>query len=54
MKVDITTEDKINPKAIEYSFKLLLEDRTISILVYNLENFFWKDGKYIIARYNYY
>ena len=37
MKVDITTGDKITPKAMEYSFKLLFENRSISILAYNLE-----------------
>ena len=37
MKVVITTGDKITPRAIEYKFQLLLEDRAISILAYNLE-----------------
>lgn len=37
MKIDITTGDIITPKAIEYPFKLLLEDRSISVLAYNLE-----------------
>lgn len=37
MKVDITTGDMITPRAIEYSFRLLFEDRSISILAYNLE-----------------
>ena len=37
MKVDITTGDVITPRAIEYSFRLLFEDRSISILAYNLE-----------------
>lgn len=34
LKLDITTGDKITPREIEYSFKLLLEDRSISILAY--------------------
>ena len=37
MKVDITTGDKITLRAIEYEFQLPLEDRSISILAYNLE-----------------
>lgn len=37
MKVDITTGDKITPRAVEYSFNLLFENRSISILAYNLE-----------------
>ena len=37
LKLDITTGDKIIPKEIEYQFKLLLEDRSISVLAYNLE-----------------
>lgn len=40
MKVDITTGDKITPRVIEYKFQLLLEDRTISVLAYNLETIF--------------
>ncbi len=37
LKLDITTGDKITPKEIEYRFKLLLEDRSISVFAYNLE-----------------
>jgi len=29
--------DKIATKAIEYTFKLLFEDRTVKIMAYNLE-----------------
>lgn len=36
LKLDITTGDKITLKEIEYRFKLLLEDRSISVLAYNL------------------
>jgi hypothetical protein len=32
MKVDITTGDRITPRAVEYSFGLLFENRSISIL----------------------
>ena len=37
LKIDITTGDFITPKEIEYNFKLMFEDRTISIMAYNLE-----------------
>lgn len=37
LKVDITTGDFVTPREIEYSFKLMFEDRTIRILAYNLE-----------------
>lgn len=37
LKLDITTGDKITPREIEYRFKLLLEDREIPVLAYNLE-----------------
>lgn len=50
MKVDITTGDKITPGAIEYKFKLLLEDRTISVLAYNLETVFAEKLETILSR----
>ena len=37
MKVDITTGDYVTPKEVEYKFRLMFEDREISILAYNLE-----------------
>ena len=36
MKLDITTGDTIIPKEVEYSFKLMFEDREISIKAYNI------------------
>lgn len=50
MKVDITTGDRITPKAIEYSFKLMLEDRSISVLAYNLETLFAEKIETILSR----
>ena len=50
MKVDITTGDRITPKAIEYQFKLLLEDRNISVLAYNLETIFAEKLETILSR----
>lgn len=36
-KIDFSTGDVITPQEISYSFKLLFEDRSFSILAYNLE-----------------
>ena len=38
IKIDISTDDVITPKAIEYDYKLMFEDRTISVLTYNKES----------------
>jgi hypothetical protein len=37
LSVDVTTGDKITPHEIEYSIPLLFDDRTISMMAYNLE-----------------
>jgi predicted nucleotidyltransferase component of viral defense system len=50
MKVDITTGDTITPEAIEYPFKLLLGDRSISVLAYNLETVFAEKLETILSR----
>jgi len=48
--IDITTGDFITPKEIKYSFKLMFEDRSISILAYNLETVLAEKFESIIAR----
>lgn len=50
LKLDITTGDKITPKEIEYQFKLMLEDRKISILAYNLETIMAEKLETVISR----
>ena len=50
LKLDITTGDKITPKEIEYSFKLLMEDRSISILAYNLETILAEKLETVVSR----
>ncbi len=50
LKLDITTGDRITPKEISYEFKLLLEDRTIHILAYNLETVLAEKLETIISR----
>ena len=37
IKIDISTRDVITPRAIEYQYNFLLEDRTATLLSYNLE-----------------
>lgn len=50
LKLDITTGDKITPKEIEYQFKLLLEERSISVLAYNLETILSEKLETVISR----
>lgn len=50
LKVDITTGDKITPNAVTYSFKLLLEDRNIEVMAYNLETILAEKFETIISR----
>lgn len=50
LKLDITTGDKITPREIEYEFKLLLEDRSISVLAYNLETILAEKLETVISR----
>ena len=50
LKLDITTGDKITPKEIEYQFKLLLEDRKISVFAYNLETIMAEKLETVISR----
>lgn len=50
LKLDITTGDKITPKEIEYRFKLLMEDRSIAVLAYNLETIMAEKLETVISR----
>ena len=50
LKLDITTGDKITPREIEYRFKLLLEDREISVLAYNLETVMAEKLETVVSR----
>lgn len=50
LKLDITTGDKITPREIECRFKLLLEDREISVLAYNLETVLAEKLETIVSR----
>ena len=50
IKIDISTGDIITPKAVEYSYKLMFEDRSISIWTYNLETLIGEKLETIMAR----
>lgn len=50
LKIDISTGDVITPRAIEYSYKLMFEDRTISVWTYNLETLLGEKLETIMAR----
>lgn len=50
LKLDITTGDKITPREIEYRFKLLLEDRGIPVLAYNLETVMAEKLETVVSR----
>lgn len=50
LKVDITTGDEITPKEIAYNYDLLLEDRSIKILAYNLETILAEKLETMISR----
>ncbi|UJL45832.1 nucleotidyl transferase AbiEii/AbiGii toxin family protein [Virgibacillus sp. NKC19-16] len=50
IKVDITTGDQITPKETIYKFKLLLEDRYIDVLAYNIETVMAEKLETMISR----
>jgi predicted nucleotidyltransferase component of viral defense system len=50
LKVDLTVGDKITPKEIKYRFSLMLEDRKIDILAYNLETVLAEKYETILRR----
>ncbi|NCB71946.1 MAG: nucleotidyl transferase AbiEii/AbiGii toxin family protein [Clostridia bacterium] len=50
MKIDITTGDRITPGEITYKYRLLLEDRSIQILAYNIETIIAEKTETLIVR----
>lgn len=49
-KIDISIDDVITPRAVDYEYKLMFEDRTISVLTYNLETLLAEKMQTILAR----
>lgn len=50
IKIDVSTGATITPRAIEYDYKLMLENRSISILSYNIETVFAEKLQTILSR----
>lgn len=50
LKIDISTGDVITPREIQYSFKLMLEERSIDVLAYNLETVLAEKLETVISR----
>lgn len=50
LTVDVTTGDKITPHEIEYTFRLLFDERSISILAYNLETILAEKLETVLSR----
>ena len=50
LKIDISTGDVITPRAIEFNYELLLEDRSISLWSYNLETILAEKLQTVLAR----
>lgn len=50
IKIDISTDDIITPSAVEYEYKLMFEDRSISLLTYNKETLLAEKMQTILAR----
>jgi len=50
LKVDVTTGDKITPQEIEFSFKLMFDDRSISVMAYNLETILAEKLETVLSR----
>lgn len=50
VKIDISTGDIVTPGAVEYSYNLMFEDRSISLWTYNLETLLAEKLETIMAR----
>lgn len=50
LKLDITTGDVITPKEIEYDFKMMLDDRSVRVLAYNLQTILAEKLETVISR----
>lgn len=50
LTVDVTTGDVITPREIEYTFSLLFDDRSISILAYNIETVLAEKIETVLSR----
>ncbi len=50
LKIDISTDDVITPKEVDYEYKLMFEERSIFVLAYNLETVLAEKMETVISR----
>ena len=50
IKIDVSTDDMITPRAIEYEYKLMFEERTILLNTYNIETLLAEKAQTVISR----
>ena len=50
IKIDISTDDVITPKAVEYSYPLMFEKREIALFTYNAETLLAEKMRTILSR----
>ncbi len=50
LKIDISTDDVITPKEVNYEYRLMFEERSIFVLAYNLETVLAEKIETIISR----
>ncbi len=50
IKIDISTDDVITPRAMEYEYKLMFEDRTILVMTYNTETLLAEKLQTVLSR----
>ena len=50
LKLDITTGDKITPHEVEYEYKLMMEERSICVLAYNMATILAEKLETVISR----
>lgn len=50
LKIDITTGDVITPKEIEFEYEVMLEDKKIPILAYNIETILAEKLETVVSR----
>ena len=50
LKLDITTGDKITPREVEFQYKLMMEDRYIQVMAYNLATILAEKLETVISR----
>lgn len=50
LKIDISTDDVITPKEVNYEYKLMFEERSIPLLAYNIETVLAEKMETVISR----